>query len=291
MNKFRLLRADEIDCRIAQIREDGLSLLLYKDARVDQNILDETVGEMNWQKSYSRENANCTVSIWDEAKKMWISKEDTGTESNTEKEKGLASDSFKRACFCWGIGRELYSAPSIWIKPEDCRTFYKNQSGKLTCNDHFYVSRIEYSDARNIIALEIMNRSTGKVVYRLGSQRPAVASAPVSAAPATNQAPTAPAAPSAASVGVPVNPAEELLVNSQMIQTIRSVAAELNIKEPKVMMVANANRRKRNARTTSQLEDLTVDDFKYLMDAFKQQRVALQRRAQMEAQREALQTA
>ena len=291
MNKFRLLRADEIDCRIAQIREDGLSLLLYKDARVDQNILDETVGEMNWQKSYSRENANCTVSIWDEAKKMWISKEDTGTESNTEKEKGLASDSFKRACFCWGIGRELYSAPSIWIRPEDCRTFGKNQSGKLTCNDRFYVSRIEYSDARNITALEIMNRSTGKVVYRLGSQRPAVASAPVSAAPATNQAPTAPAAPSAASVGVPVNPAEELLVNSQMIQTIRSVAAELNIKEPKVMMVANANRRKRNARTTSQLEDLTVDDFKYLMDAFKQQRVALQRRAQMEAQREALQTA
>ena len=287
MNKFRLLRADEIDCRIAQIRENGLSLLLYKDARVDQNILDEIVGEMNWRKSYSRENANCTVSIWDEAKKMWISKEDTGTESNTEKEKGLASDSFKRACFCWGIGRELYSAPPIWIKPEDCRAFYKNQSGKLTCNDHFYVSQIEYSDARNIIALEIMNRSTGKVVYRLGSQRPAVASAPVSAAPATNQALTAPAAPSAASVGVPVNPAEELLVNSQMIQTIRSVAAELNIKEPKVMMVANANRRKRNARTTSQLEDLTVDDFKYLMDAFKQQRVALQRRAQMEAQREA----
>lgn len=287
MNKFRLLRADEIDCRIAQIKENGLSLLLYKDARVDQNILDETVGEMNWQKSYSRENANCTVSIWDEAKKMWISKEDTGTESNTEKEKGLASDSFKRACFCWGIGRELYSAPSIWIKPEDCRTFYKNQSGKLTCNDRFYVSRIEYSDARNIIALEIMNRSTGKVVYRLGSQRPAAASAPVSAAPAANQALIAPAAPSAAPAGVPVNPAEELLVNPQMIQTIRSIAAELNIKEPKVMMVANANRRKRNARTTSQLEDLTVDDFEYLMDAFKQQRAALQRRAQMEAQREA----
>ena len=285
MNKFRLLRADEIDCRIAQIRENGLSLLLYKDARVDQNILDETVGEMNWQKSYSRGNANCTVSIWDEVKKMWISKEDTGTESNTEKEKGLASDSFKRACFCWGIGRELYSAPPIWIKPEDCRTFGKNQSGKLTCNDRFYVSRIEYSDARNIIALEIMNRSTGKVVYRLGSQRPAAHSA-APTAQATNQALTAPAAPSAASVGVPVNPAEELLVNSQMIQTIRSRAAKLNIKEPKVMMVANANRRKRNARTTSQLEDLTVDDFNHLMSKFDEQQAALQRRAQMEAQRE-----
>ena len=283
MNKFRLLRADEIDCRIAQIRESGLSLLLYKDARVDQNILDETVGEMNWQKSYSRENANCTVSIWDEAKKMWISKEDTGTESNTEKEKGLASDSFKRACFCWGIGRELYSAPPIWIKPEDCRTFGKNQSGKLTCNDRFYVSRIEYSDVRNITALEIMNRSTGKVVYCLGGQRPAAATAPVSAAPAMNQAPTALAAPSAAPAGVPVNPAEELLVNPQMIQTIRSIAAELNIKEPSVMKVANGFRMKRNARTTSQMEDLTVDDFKYLMDAFEQQRAALQRKAQQEA--------
>ena len=188
MNKFRLLRADEIDCRIAQIRENGLSLLLYKDARVDQNILDETVGEMNWQKSYSRENANCTVSIWDDAKKMWISKEDTGTESNTEKEKGLASDSFKRACFCWGIGRELYSAPLIWIKPEDCRTFGKNQSGKLVCNDRFYVSRIEYSDARNITALEITNRSTGKVVYRVGGQRPAVAHSAAPTAQAMNRA-------------------------------------------------------------------------------------------------------
>lgn len=266
MNKFRLLRADEIDCRIAQIRESGLSLLLYKDARVDQNILDETVGEMNWQKSYSRENANCTVSIWDEVKKMWISKEDTGTESNTEKEKGLASDSFKRACFCWGIGRELYSAPFIWINPEDCKTFRKGQNGKLTCNDRFYVSQIEYNDARNIIVLEITNRSTGRVVYSLGGQRTA-------AAPATNQA----------SAGVPVNQPSELLVNPQMIQTIRNVAAELNIKEPSVMKVANGYRMKRNARTTSQMEDLTVDDFKYLMDAFEQQRTALQRKAQQEA--------
>lgn len=279
MNKFRLLRADEIDCRIAQIRENGLSLLLYKDARVDQNILDETVGEMNWQKAYSRDNANCTVSIWDSEKKMWISKEDTGTESNTEKEKGLASDSFKRACFCWGIGRELYSAPFIWIKPEDCRTFGKNQSGKLTCNDRFCVSRIEYSDARNIIALEITNRSTGRVVYSLGGQRPAAAHSAAPTAQATNQVPAATAAPA----GVPVNSTEELLVNPQMIQTIRSIAAELSIKEPSVMKVANGFRMKRNARTTSQMEDLTVDDFKYLMDAFEQQRAALQRKAQQEA--------
>lgn len=113
--KFRFLRADEIDCRVARISNSGVFLLLYKDARCDMNILDETVGKMNWQRSHSRENANCTVSIWDEEKKIWISKEDTGTESNTEKEKGLASDSFKRACFNWGIGRELYTAPRVLI--------------------------------------------------------------------------------------------------------------------------------------------------------------------------------
>lgn len=87
--KFRLLKASEIDCRIATVSQKGVSVLLYKDARVDQNILDETVGPMNWQRSHSRDNANCTVSLWDDEKKQWISKEDTGTESYTEKERGL----------------------------------------------------------------------------------------------------------------------------------------------------------------------------------------------------------
>lgn len=84
---FRDLKAEEIDVRIAQITAKGLSLLLYKDARVDQDILDETVGPMNWQRKHTRDNANCIVSIWDSDKKQWIEKEDTGTESNTEKEK------------------------------------------------------------------------------------------------------------------------------------------------------------------------------------------------------------
>ena len=108
--KFRKLKADEIDCRVQQIKPNGLTLLLYKDARCDQNILDETVGAMNWQRHHNRDNANCIVSIWDSEKSQWVEKEDTGTESRTEKEKGLASDSFKRACFNWGIGRELYTS-------------------------------------------------------------------------------------------------------------------------------------------------------------------------------------
>ena len=100
--EFRTLRADEIDVRVGSVGNGNATLLLYKDARCDMNILDETVGPMNWERKHLRENANCIVSIYDDDKKVWVSKEDTGTESNTEAEKGLASDSFKRACFNWG---------------------------------------------------------------------------------------------------------------------------------------------------------------------------------------------
>lgn len=114
--QFRDLRADEIDVRVAQFKEGSfVQLLLYKNARTDMDILDESVGCMNWKREHTRDNANCVVSIWDNDKGQWINKEDTGTESNTEKEKGLASDSFKRACFNWGIGRELYTSPEIKI--------------------------------------------------------------------------------------------------------------------------------------------------------------------------------
>ena len=166
MNMFRTLRADEIDCRIAQIKDNGLSLLLYKDARCDQNILDETVGPMFWKREHTRDNRNCIVSIWSEELKQWISKEDTGTESNTEKEKGLASDSFKRACFNWGIGRELYTAPFIWIKASDCNI--KESRGRLACYDRFTVKGIGYTDGV-ITGLQIKNQATGKVCYSWGT--------------------------------------------------------------------------------------------------------------------------
>ena len=125
------------------------------------NVLDETVGSMNWQKRYVRDNANCIVGIWDDEKKQWIEKEDTGTESFTEQEKGLASDSFKRACFNWGIGRELYTAPSIFILPrkdmgkihkpdEESNEFFANVNGKYTTKTRFYVDYIDYDEDRNI---------------------------------------------------------------------------------------------------------------------------------------------
>lgn len=157
---FRDLKAEEIECRVAQAKPNGVSLLLYKDARCDQSILDETVGPMNWQRHHNRDNANCIVSIWDEQKKQWIEKEDTGTESNTEAQKGLASDSFKRACFNWGIGRELYTAPFIWIKAEDCPGL-KVEGQKAKCFDTFEVEKIVI-EGKKIVAISIKNSKTKK---------------------------------------------------------------------------------------------------------------------------------
>ena len=161
--EFRKLKADEIECRIGQIKETGLTLLLYKDARCDMNVLDETVGALNWKREHTRDNQNCVVSIYDDDKKEWVSKEDTGTQSNTEAEKGLASDSFKRACVNWGIGRELYTAPFIWIKAGDAAI--ANVGGKLKCFDKFSVEKITYKKNGDIDGLSIINDKTKLRVF------------------------------------------------------------------------------------------------------------------------------
>ena len=159
---FRLLKAEEILCRVNTINEKGISLLLYKDARVDMDLLDETVGNMNWKKEYTRDNHNCIVSIYDENKKEWVSKEDTGTESNSEAEKGLASDSFKRACVNWGIGRELYTAPFIYIPADKVNLTKKGD--KYTTYDKFIVEKIKYDEkTRRIIGLAIKNQDDKRV--------------------------------------------------------------------------------------------------------------------------------
>lgn len=169
MNKFRRLRASEIDARVNTVSKKGCSLLLYKDARVDQNILDETLGYDNWQRSHQMigDRLYCTVSIWSDEKEQWISKQDVGTESNTEKEKGQASDSFKRACFNLGIGRELYTAPFIWIPASEVNITV-NDKGKDTTYDKFAVTDIGYDDEGNINKLTIKNLNRKKVVYQMG---------------------------------------------------------------------------------------------------------------------------
>lgn len=166
---FRPLKADETECRVAQVTEKGVQLLIYKDARCDMNILDETVGAMNWQRTHSRDNANCAISIWDSEKNQWVSKEDTGTESNTEAEKGLASDSFKRAGTNWGIGRELYTAPFIWVSAD--KTKISQSNGKYKCYDKFIVTDMAVTDGK-ITALQIGKQNGYKIepVYSYGTK-------------------------------------------------------------------------------------------------------------------------
>ncbi len=180
---FRLLRADEIDVRIGQINKAGVSLLLYKDARCDQNILDETVGPYNWQRHHSRDNANCILAIRNEHTGEWIEKEDTGVESYTEKEKGLASDSFKRAAFNWGIGRELYTAPKMFVFKSDLQTF-EESGDKYRCYDTFKVEKIDYS-GRRIASVIIGIYAKGKKHKQIAFSNEENAKTVISTAPAT----------------------------------------------------------------------------------------------------------
>lgn len=159
MIKFRDLRADEIDCRVQMVKENGVSLLLYKDARVDMNILDETVGVENWQREFyeCKGNLFCKVGIrivpeGEDMPPYWVWKADCGAEGRTEPEKSVASDASKRSCFAFGIGRELYTAPFIWIPKEKC-----NIKG-TACYDRFRVEKIVIED-KQIIALSIINDS------------------------------------------------------------------------------------------------------------------------------------
>lgn len=165
-NTIRLLNADEIECRVSVINEKGLGLLLYKDARVDQKILDETFGVFGWKRSHQCIGGNlyCTVEIYDKEKGEWVAKQDVGTTGYTEKEKSQASDSFKRACFNWGIGRELYSAPFIWVPAS--KTDIQKKGDKFTCSARFFVQSISYSAGREIDGLAIVDEK-GQKVYEL----------------------------------------------------------------------------------------------------------------------------
>lgn len=180
-NKIRLLRADEIECRVAQVKQTkrgvGCSLLLYKDARCDMSILDEVYGSENWQRAHTIIDGRlyCNLSVWDEGKKQWITKQDVGTESNTEKEKGQASDSFKRAGTNWGIGRELYTAPFIWIPlAEDEHFTKKTTNGKeiISCAQSFRVAEISYSESRKINGLVILDKNGNERFCMGGREKP-----------------------------------------------------------------------------------------------------------------------
>lgn len=167
-----LLQANEISCRIQQISEKGLSLLLYVTSRDGQKRLDEKYGPLGWQDKYEVIDGDlyCIISAWDKEKQMWISKEDVGTASYTAKEKGRASDAFKRACVKHGIGRELYTAPFIWITANDAG-IKTDSNGKATTRKKFSVNLIKYTSDCKIDELEIVDNDMNIVYKKYPSQK------------------------------------------------------------------------------------------------------------------------
>lgn len=172
MRMFRHLKPNEIECRVSEIAKDGsyLKLLLYKTARTDAQMLDETVSPEHWQNDFKIIDGNLYGGIGIDFGNGYIWRWDCGTESNVEKEKGEASDAFKRAGFKWGIGAELYSSPKIVINKQYANI--KEYSGKYRCYDAFSVAHIEYDDDGKISALQITNDSSKKIVWSM-SDKPA----------------------------------------------------------------------------------------------------------------------
>lgn len=174
--EFRPLKAEEVEVRVGTCSEKGVSLLLYKDARVDMSLLDEVVGPENWMCGYESIDGKlfCTVSVLvdqGDGQSQWVGKQDVGVPSNMEATKGEASDAFKRACFKWGIGRELYTAPFIWVPSDKCNV-KPGRNGKMQCYDQFRVTDMEV-DGGEIVKLTVVNQSrVDAVVYGSKAAKP-----------------------------------------------------------------------------------------------------------------------
>ena len=173
MEEIRLLSKEDIEVRVAQTlagnNKVSVNLLLYKNARVDMKIMDELFTPMGWKRTHKLigDRLYCSVEVYNPETKEWICKEDVGVESNTEAEKGQASDSFKRACVNWGIGRELYTAPRISVELTD-KEYTRGQDGKIRVWATFGVKSIGYdANSRTITSLEIQDRF-GNVRFSMG---------------------------------------------------------------------------------------------------------------------------
>ena len=103
-------------------------VLCYVQARAIENRLDEVVGANNWQTEFRADGPNiiCKLSIWDNEKNQWISKENGASETEIEAFKGGISGALKRcASHGWGIGRYLYELDTTFA---DCSL--EKQTGK-----------------------------------------------------------------------------------------------------------------------------------------------------------------
>ena len=176
-NKIRLLTKDDIEVKVKQITAKGALGLLYKTARVDRAILDDTFGAMNWQCRFEviNENLYCEIGVYNPDIHEWVWKSDCGVESETEAEKGEASDAFKRAGFKWGIGVELYNSPFIWLNVPTTQVDDGKGGKKWALSDRFQrfeVSDIHINDDRTIDRLVIVDQKSGEVVYSFGDNVP-----------------------------------------------------------------------------------------------------------------------
>lgn len=180
---MRLLKASEIEAKIKQVSEKGVVILLYKTARTDMDILDEEFGPMNWQSEYReiKENMYAGIGVKNTETGEWVWKWDCGIESRADgdgnEKKGEASDAFKRAGFKWGIGRELYTAPFIFI-PADAVELKKTQKGGLACYEKFDVKSITYDEKTREIKKVTITNSKGRVVWSNDHSTPADKPAP-----------------------------------------------------------------------------------------------------------------
>jgi len=166
--KFRDLTEDEIELRVGSTNDSGFQLLLYKNARIDMQLLDEVVGVGNWQREHYilGNDIYCKVGIYNEELKQWVWRADAGSSGTIEEEKSKASDSFKRACVNFGLGRCLYSAPFVWIVSKDKDGVMTGETKK----ERYFVDEIGYVDHK-ITKLVIKNEKTKKVVFSMGSNQ------------------------------------------------------------------------------------------------------------------------
>ena len=180
MEEIRLLGKEDIDVRVAQTLAGNnkvrVSLLLYKNARVDMKILDELFTPMGWKRTHHLigDRLYCQVEVWDAEKKEWICKEDVGVESNTEAEKGQASDSFKRACVNWGIGRELYTAPRIVVELKE-NEYTKDQNNRIKVWATYTVKSIGYATKTRTITSLVIQDKFGNDRFVMGQEAQPVA--------------------------------------------------------------------------------------------------------------------
>ena len=180
MKEIRLLTKDEIEVKVKQVGEKGAQALLYKTSRVDMAILDEIFGITNWTNEYRDIDGvlYCGIGIRESGDKPFVWKWSNGIESRSDGEgnevKGEASDALKRAGFLCGIGRELYTAPFIFLNVEtqpqtdkEGKKIYKNGKLQYELKDRYAkykVDEIEYNADRSIKRVVISDKD-GNIVY------------------------------------------------------------------------------------------------------------------------------